>query len=71
MDKDTLEKLLGFTDFTADSVVVLPTQIQIHGHARFEQTVCPLCLEKCNTVNQRQTRIVRDMPVFGKEVFFG
>lgn len=69
MDKDTLEKLLGFTDFTADSVVVLPTQIQIHGHARFEQTVCPLCLEKCNTVNQRQTRIVRDMPVFGKEVF--
>jgi len=69
MDKDTLEKLLGFTDFTVDSVVVLPTQIQIHGHARFEQAVCPVCLEKCNTVNQKQARIVRDMPVFGKEVY--
>lgn len=69
MDKDTVEQLLGFTDFVVDSVVILPTQIQIHGHAPFEQAICPLCLEKCNSVQQKQTRIVRDMPVFGKEVF--
>lgn len=69
MDTSTIELLLGFTNLQVDSVTLLPTQIQVHCQSRFTQAVCPVCLEKCNTTHQTQTRIVRDMAIAGKEVY--
>ena len=69
MDTSTIELLLGFTDLQVDAVTLLPTQIQVHCQSRFAETVCPICLKKCNTTHQTQTRIVRDMAIAGKEVY--
>jgi len=69
MDTSTIEMLLGFTDLQVEAVEIQPARIIVRCQARFDQATCPLCLKKCNRIQQTQTRIVRDLPVFGKEVY--
>lgn len=68
MDTYTIQLLLGFTELEIDSVDILPNRIIVHCQSQFNQATCPVCLKKCNQIHQTQTRIVRDLPVFGKEV---
>lgn len=69
MDTFTVEILLGFTDIQVNSVEMQPNRIIVHCQGRFDQATCPVCLKKYNRVQQTQTRIVRDLAVFGKEVY--
>ncbi len=69
MDTSTIEMLLGFTDLQVDAVEIQPARIIVHCQARFDAASCPVCLEKCNRIHQTQPRIVRDLAVFGKEVY--
>lgn len=69
MDTSTIEVLLGFADLQVDAVDIQSARIIVHCQAQFDQVTCPVCLKKCNRVRQTQTRIVRDLAVFGKEVY--
>lgn len=74
MDKDTLDKetialLLGFSELSIDQIAVDQQRIAIHCHSTFESIVCPSCLHKTRKVKSEQVRVVRDMAVFGKEIY--
>lgn len=69
MDVHTLEVLLGFTDLQVDRAVLKKGHIELHCHSKFEENLCPSCLQKCRKVKSVSQRVVRDMSLLGKEVY--
>ena len=69
MDAHTLEVLLGFTDLQVDRAVLKKERIELHCHSKFEENLCPSCLQKCRKVKSVSQRVVRDMSLLGKEVY--
>ncbi len=46
MDVHTLEVLLGFTDLQVDRAVLKKGHIELHCHSKFEENLCPSCLQE-------------------------
>lgn len=69
MDTYTLEVLLGFTELQVDEVTLKANRIELHCHSKFEEHICPSCLQKCRSVKSISRRVVRDMSLLGKEVY--
>jgi transposase len=69
MDNKTLEILLDFSELSVTSVTITKSRIELDCHSKFEEHICPSCLQKCKKVTSVTTRQVRDMSILGKEVY--
>lgn len=69
MDKETLTELLGFSEIIVTGVELKKTEILLHCESNLRDKLCPICLEKCNVINNTYVRIIRDLSILGKEVY--
>jgi transposase len=69
MDTNTIEILLGFSDFSVIKIESSKLRLDIYGESHLEESICPNCLKKCNKVTSTSERVIRDRNILDKEVY--
>jgi transposase len=68
-ENEVLEILLEIKEIQVDQFNVEERSTHIHCSSVFEESLCPHCLKKRQTVNQTYVRDFRDFSIAGKEVY--
>jgi transposase len=64
-----INEVLEISQFKAEEVEKINNEIIISGEIINTKKICPTCGEESNKVNQYYTRMVRSLPIHGKQVY--
>ena len=68
-EADVFNLILRIQEIQVDRVDWQDQSLHIYCSSIFEEALCPKCLKKRQIVNQTYERVIRDLPITGKEVY--
>jgi transposase len=64
-----LQMILNLPDVIVTRVEIGEKCIEVYISSAYSESLCPLCMHKVSQINQIYERLIRDLPISGKEVY--